>query len=659
MWYDFLNEQDEDEPDGDDFLSQEAAPVKELRKSVAARSINNVLCHFGGQKPRRGTTEYMDMKFKECTNLLHLAAVLTGNTVESVALPIDVKKIREYKLEDRRYELPAYNADDSATYIPILLGICEKAYLSWLDEDEKKFNEKKTNNGYMTRTSFATLKPTIAQMMRYCMKYWHLNPWLGRDKAYKQSLVVLRANWKNKGTPTKSVIDNLLKERTLALMLHKIKTLPRTKASSDATKEMFSNNEDAQAWLKKVTAALKVKCPHKTFDYLEDLQYYVSTLKETEEKEKFNFLANLVINETEAYKERVREHTAKVDKARTKEEELENKKKAQVEKTRLLLLENRKVEEADKKVKEFLAAQASAGTSKGSGGGNSGEETNDTTKPGDGVPPNPDNMAGTTTETPTEDGTMEDLPDVATDPMAIFKLEYGRETIVDQRPCGSKRKASLAAQEDAEAPIVKSITDLIGTKVAVTFTRPGTFWVNAIAFRLGHVGTTMFLLYANHKTLVQGCIKITAKKQPRLERVLLAVMLHEAVKKKTKDKWWEEVGVVDYFYEPNFRHDVKATDSLWSSTVIQSMYGVLRGFYTLWCCPEEHDGKSQRERKDLFLEFLDDSTCIAKEPAKMIREICVILSNITAELRAMEEGVARETKKIAIDPFRTSTPKFE
>ena len=89
--------------------------------------------------------------------------------------------------------------------------------------------------------------------------------------------------------------------------------------------------------------------------------------------------------------------------------------------------------------------------------------------------------------------------------------------------------------------------------------------------------------------------------------------------------------------------------------MISSMYGVLRGFYTLWCSPEEYDGKSNQERKDHFWEFLNDSNnFIANEPAKMVREICVILSNITAEICAMEQGVAGERKKLAIDPFRTT-----
>ena len=353
MWYDLYGKAVAEEAVGDDFLKREATSLSNLRTAQTMRTVNNVLGHFGGDKPKRGTPEFMRTKYDELTSVLDFAASLTNNSVESIALPIAVNKIRDYKLDESNYELPAYTTEDTVSYIPFVLKQCEEAYARYIAEEQRLFKKDNKHASYMGKVSFGTLKPIIGRMIRYCMHYWHLNPWLTRQQAHRQSLEFLWDNWENKGTVTKKIITNMLHCRVMDLMLLNIKTQVRVPAATDNTKTMFLNNEDAQALLKKYTKLLKVKCPDPTFDYLEDLRYYVSTLKKQEDKDKYIFLDGVVVNETLTYKDRIAQHKAKLDRATQKEAEQEKKKIANQEKQRRKLEESKlKFAEDEKKKKQ-------------------------------------------------------------------------------------------------------------------------------------------------------------------------------------------------------------------------------------------------------------------------------------------------------------------
>ena len=655
MWYDLYGNAVAEEAVGDGFLNREAASLANLKTAQTMRTVNNVLGHFGGDKPKRGTEEFRRAKYDELCSVLDFVASLTNNHVESIALPIAVNKIRDYKLDESNYDLPPYTTEDTVSYIPSVLKQCAEGYARYLEEDERLFKKDNKNAYYMPRVSFGTLKPIIGRMIRYCMHYWHLNPWRTREQAYKESLEFLWNNWENKGTITKTIITNMLHSRVKDLMLRNIKSQGRVPAATDNTKTMFLNNEDAQALLRKYTKLLQVKCPIPTFDFLEDLRYYVSTLKKQEDKDKYKFIEDIVVNETLVYKERVAQHQAKLDRAAQKEAEQEKKKIANQEKQRQKIEESKRIFAEEEKKKEAaktmanLERQAAAPPAEANseGGDKEGQDQNNGA-------PAPPHEPGQSLE-----DMLADLPDVSEDPLAIFKLEYNSTTILEQRSCGSKRKASSPTQEDIDAPIVKSITNLIAFKVAVTYTKPGAYWVDAINFRFGNLYTAIVQFNTINSSLVQKSLKRASGDLKWYDRIVLAIMLHNGAKKKLGDKWYDEVGIAENFHEPNFLLDIQNTISLWSNPIIVSSNTLLKAFYNLWCCLDDIDDKTNKERQDLFWTSLDNTDVITKAVGNQVKEICCILSGIVQEMITLEGGGTWAKKKNAFDPFQTTTPVFD
>ena len=136
-------------------------------------------------------------------------------------------------------------------------------------------------------------------------------------------------------------------------------------------------------------------------------------------------------------------------------------------------------------------------------------------------------------------------------------------------------------------------------------------------------------------------------------------MLHNGVKKKLGDKWYDEVGIHENFHEPNFLSDIRNTKSLWSNPIIVSSYTLLKAFYNLWCSLDDINDKTNKERQDLFWTSLDNTDVITKEVGKQVREICWILSGVVQEMLTIEGGGTWVKKKNAFDPFQTTTPLFD
>jgi hypothetical protein len=151
--------------------------------------VNNITGHHGATRPKKKTEAYRLMLVQEYTNLLEFAAVLTKNDkISSVALPVDVVTIRNYDLIAKDYELPPLQTDGGSTLLPAFIKSVEESYEVYCQEDEANYRSNGVGT-YMHKTNFSdTLKPLLGDIIRYCIKYWFLHPWLSCQDAYTKGI---------------------------------------------------------------------------------------------------------------------------------------------------------------------------------------------------------------------------------------------------------------------------------------------------------------------------------------------------------------------------------------------------------------------------------------------------------------------------------------
>jgi hypothetical protein len=78
------------------------------------------------------------------------------------------------------------------------LRILGNAYDDFVAKDRKEY-ERLGGKRYMERTEYGKIRTELAAIQRFCIKYWHLNPWLTREEAYHGAFEVLRKRLKKKG----------------------------------------------------------------------------------------------------------------------------------------------------------------------------------------------------------------------------------------------------------------------------------------------------------------------------------------------------------------------------------------------------------------------------------------------------------------------------
>jgi hypothetical protein len=168
-----------DEDPGDGFLNMDLTGIRYNTHAIK-NAVNNVLMHFGGDKPKQRTKEHLQMQINEYLNMIPFAARLTKNEEHDTACPVDVETIRGYDLKGKDYELPPYHVGTNRgnTLHATFIGLCEQAYSTYQEQSEKQFNDECGPSGtYMKTTNWKSkLEPPLAEITRYLIKFWHCHP---------------------------------------------------------------------------------------------------------------------------------------------------------------------------------------------------------------------------------------------------------------------------------------------------------------------------------------------------------------------------------------------------------------------------------------------------------------------------------------------------
>jgi hypothetical protein len=144
------------------------------------------------------------------------------------------------------YELPPLQTDGGSTLLPAFIKSVEESYEVYCHEDEANYRSNGEGT-YMHKTNFNnTLKPFLGDIIRYCIKYWYLNPWLSCKDAYTKGIEHFTKHYKKKGD-RKRLIDPILYERKGELLTQQVlalKVIP--KEGCDEQRDIFADNEKAQ-----------------------------------------------------------------------------------------------------------------------------------------------------------------------------------------------------------------------------------------------------------------------------------------------------------------------------------------------------------------------------------------------------------------------------
>jgi hypothetical protein len=627
------------EDDGTDFLKTEKLAPTKLGSHAVKVKVNNVTGHFGGPKPKKKTKEYKAMIVQELTNMVDFAAILTGNDVHVAALPIDVSTVRNYNLIDKGYVLPPYQSNDQSTLMYSFIVTVEEAYKDFCAKDKQDFvNSGGLPGGYMEKTEFATvLKPKLAEIIRYCIKFWYLHPWLSRMDAYEQAIAHMGKHVEKK-TDCKKLIDDVLNERKDVLMKQEVLNLKTIVSTEDAAYQMFEDNESAQLVMTKFLKHHQFKLDKNSLDVLEDMHRYLEGL-EAAEKTEFEMFRTILPRETAVYKDKKRKAEEEAQKKERQKQEKEARESLQLEKKQKLLEENaKKTAEAEEAAKKAAAEKAAASTTTGTSGG----------------------TAAAAAAAAAKDVVAEEVDDVvpdASDKYAEYKYRIGSHVIIDQMfPRGTTGRNQTKIQNQmANASIQKTITALNGKTVVVQYTKPGEYWVKAIGTRIGNVATAVSTFNEKHPAMVEASIASFNSKSTLsadCSRVILAIMLHASAQ---DDKEIKQLGCHANFYEKNFIADLKNTKALWLPTLHAGSLIHLYGLYQLVCAEETMSGKTSAERTTLIEQVINDKGMMAPEKAKQVVEIMHILRVVDDEIVEEKFGLLAG----ATDPFDTKSHLVE
>lgn len=607
-WYDAFGHEVAHEDEGLDHLKQDALPANKLTTHKVKVKVNNTIFHHGGKSPKKNSKEYIAMKYAELTNTLEFACALTGNeATHAVALPIDVTTVRKFDFVGRGYELPGYQSNDQSTLMSAFIKVVGDNYETYLVEEEALYLKHNGTGTPMTKTDFdSKIKPLLAEIIRYCIKYWLLHPWLTREAAYNNSMAHLKENFKTRADCAR-LIKEIIAERKSVLLLESLlalKTIEDPSPHADHVGfgyHVFDDNESAQLVMKDFLKHRKYKCDKDNLDYLLDLHKYIQDLPE-EQKNKLSKFLNMVPRETEVYKKKKRIAQEAEEKKKRKQLEKEARETATQEKKQKLLEEN------EQKAKEKAAtALASGGTA-----------------------------------------TVEEETDL-TDIYAEYKYKIGHKTIVEQKKSGRAAASAKKKMEMDNDGIKKNLIALDGRYLTVEYTKPGAGWTHQMSVGISNLCNAMTVFNQDNPQLVGECVVGATNTGIKADvaRVVLAVMLHNSIH---STKELPDLGVHPNFHEPTFIEDLKNTKALWLPTLLTGMLISLHGLYNLVCEDEEMLGMNKKDRGKLFMEAINDKAKFAPGMAKYVGEIVAVLISVDNEI----VGDAPLGKKAgATDPFDT------
>ena len=616
------------EADGSDFLHDYVIADSYFGHKKVQRQVNNVIGWHGATKPKKNTPAAREMKIKEWTEMITFASALTKNSDEVCALPVDVATIRGYKLEQKDFKLPPYQVDDNSTLLKPLVDMVENNYAKYCAVDEKDFKAKNPGGDYLPKTEFSKLKPLLGDVCRFCIKYWHLHPWLSRAEAYKDAIAHFRTNYSSKRT-LKILIDELLQQRTDVILKTQLFALETVhKEGSTSGELVFAENDEAQPFILRFLKHENWKMKKDSLDPLLDLQECIESFTDEEEKKEWKAkFEKLVPKETATYLE-------KKQKAEEKAQKLERAK---------AVAEAKEAEKLEKKRKALEENQAAAAAAAAAAG----------------LADSATRTAATLPDAEDDDGVV-DLDMAARDPFWEYKLTIKSGEIVSQVSAavsGTGRAAKIAKKQHALLPetgIKKTIMSFSGRSgCTVQYTEPGQQWYMGFTARYGNLvnainsfGTANL----NGRDIVESCVekKDNTTITKGCGRVILAVFLHNSVK---NDKDLPKLGLHANFNETNFLIDLKNTKKCWLPALLAGSSLAIHGLYELVCSDEKHARKDKNQRVELLLEHIGQKDVMTTEKAKQVLEIILLLQAIIEEIASGTLG----EKEMPVDPFDTES----
>jgi outer membrane biosynthesis protein TonB len=553
-----------------------------------------------------------------------------------------VDTVRKYNLVEKDFKLPPYQHNDTGILMHHFINLVGENYKIYCEAEKNDYYTKSKGSGkFMPKTDFEkTLKPLLAEICRYCIKYWHVHPWLSRSQAHADAVAHLKEKFERKGSPKKlidaflsEIKDNYLVDQVLAL-----KTIPK---EADPPYKVFDDNETAHFVLANFLKHRKHKCKKDSLDVLEDMHEYLATLIAPGDKAKFAMFKEIVIRETPALLEKKRKAEEKLENAKRKQQEKESKKQQEMQKKREILeARAKKAKEAAEKEKEASTERPGNLRRGGEPEGASDKEQEEESGGGE------TREEGKTADADEEMTAPEvDLADI----YAEYHFSYASFEIVEQATASRASNRSKNTNAAYTAGIKKTIVRLEGhNKVVIQYEKPGPVWTQQIGARIGNVIGAMIAFNAEHADLVEASIEGgTNRIDGSSARVILAIMLHNTA---NSDKELDELGVHANYWEPNFIKDLNNMKNFWLPHLLETSILHLQGLYHLVCQDLLCD-KTAEERTDLFKDVISNKDTFGVEKGKQVMQIIKILKEIDLEIVHGKEG----EKKGATDPFDTKS----
>ena len=604
-----------DEAGGQEFLNTDISTITFTH--AVKTTVNNVLGHFGGNKPSQRSEAHKDMLVGQLLNMIPFASKLTGNSEHCVACCVDADTIRNYDLKEKGYVLPPYHvgANRGNTLHTQLVNLVGESYAKMLKKDEADYRAANPNGRYMERTSWENaLEGMLGEITRYCIKYWHLHPHLSRLEACTNSVDHLIANFKRRGD-CKRMIDELILERQRDDLTDDVLALDTEEATYDEeVKTVFKENESAQTV---ITNFLKVhgwKWNQKeVLDVLEALKVFINEALEDEEKPRFHKFMAMVPKRTAAYKDKLakqqKQKDAQEERKRKQEEKQEAEKQAK-----------------KKKVLELFGDPTEEGASLLTGGEDAGSGT---------------------------DVAKQILED---DEYAEYKFPIKEFSIVKlAAPKKGTRKSGRQEAREDFAGIVKYLVRLTTDgKLTVTYQEPGVIWKKMIHARIGNVLSALTHFSSEHPTLVEECMPVSPGGQfdHKQNRVVLAIMLQAAAQ---NEQQLTKICLPPYFDEKTFGSDLVNTSTVWLSPIFTHAGDLFQCLYDLLHAATRMAGLKLEERRQHFIDFLKVPVHMTEAKSKQVLQICEMLDAIREWL---DFKTGFENRNEVCDPFNTVNGLF-
>ncbi len=613
----------QDEQEGEEFLNLDVGTLTFTHQIKSV--ITNVTGHHGATKPKQRSEAYRRMKINELLNIITFAAKLTKNSEESAACPIAVETIRGYDLKAKNYELPPYHVGEtrSNTLHVQFVNTVGKVYDKYCTNAEAEV-ERHGLGHYMESTSWKeTLEPLLAEITRYCIKFWHLHPHYNRKAAVDAALEHFEAHYQKKGD-TKKIIDVLLESKRLEGITEDLLALDTETVTYDGTeKTVFKENDSAQTIITQFLHMKKFKWDKKnTLDMIQALHEYMNQASNIE-KHKLRQFAGMVPKRTATYLDKV----SKVEKAKEAEERKrvarEEREAKQAEAKRQKLEEKQKMIEEMQREKEQREKEQ--------------EEDDFDTSSG--------NPAGTINFFKDKE-----------DEFAEYRLP-SISHVIEEKKGGKARRTGSRLEVDANVGINKRLVKLHISegRVEVVYSKPGGRWRAEMSQRLGSCMAALNAFALEEPALVNHYVVTSTQEcgtqysvSKKAGRILLAISMHVTAKKEADMEKFRVHPSVD---EGVLAQDFQNTTALWCPGLYSSCLQNLDCLYDL--CFSTSSGESP---KDTFCDFLTAKFLVDTEWGVQVTQILDLVHMVQ---QYFDLGKVPDGATVPIDPFNTVSEIFD